>query len=89
MTPASSESMSGKEEAMQNELSYKHDQKRSKHMIAKLLALITFGLSIAAFVLSITLLRQSSLAVQYCTVGAFFLGIFGSFLITHVMYAFW
>jgi hypothetical protein len=58
-------------------------------VINRILGFITVGACIAAVVISIVILGEKELSIQYCTVSSFFMGVFGSLVFPHFAYAFW
>jgi hypothetical protein len=64
-----------------------HDSRPT--IINRLLAFLTIVACVAAVVISILILGEKRLSIQYCTVASFFMGVFGSLLISHFIYAIW
>jgi len=58
-------------------------------ILNRFLAFITVGLGIAAVVISIIILGEKQISIQYCVISSFFMGVFGSFFFPHFVYAFW
>jgi hypothetical protein len=64
-------------------------ENRKPSKINRIFALVTIILCIAAVVISIVFLQDSSITAQRCTVASFFMGLFGSVLFTHFLYSIW
>ena len=64
-----------------------HDSRPT--VLNRLLALLTIAVSVAAVVISIIILGDKRLSIQYCTIASIFMGVFGSLLISHFIYAVW
>ena len=67
----------------------KMKENRKPSATNRMFAVVTIILCIAAIVISIVHLQESSLTAQRCTVASFFMGLFGSILFTHFLYSFW
>lgn len=86
----------GTEEAMYSEEQTLHQKMSQRRMhdnrptvINRLLAFLTIVTCVAAVVISVLILGEKRLSIQYCTVASFFMGVFGSLLISHFIYAVW
>jgi hypothetical protein len=64
-------------------------ENRKPSLVNRIFAVVTIILCIAAIVVSIALLEDSTLTAQKSTVASFFMGLFGSILFSHFLYSIW
>ena len=81
--------MHSEEQTLHQKMSQRRMHDSRPTILNRLLAFLTIAASVAAVVISIIILGDKRLSIQYCTIASFFMGVFGSLLISHFIYAVW